>query len=130
MSAKGYRRHLKRLTKQRRRERLETTYSVGCGPLELDVLHARKAGWTVRQLERVSEQIIAMGKREFRVAHRNGPVLTCSCVVCDPTMKDADSDSPEVRASWRRRGLWPVTKKQREEQRINLARRIMPPLKP
>ena len=90
------------------RIRPETT-AFGIGPLDFDVEKARSSGWSAEAIERVAEEISDIGHREFRRAHRNGPVKTCTGVECDRKLRDHQlpDEYRRVRRSWRDRGVWP-----------------------
>ena len=61
----------------------EDAHSFGVGPLQLDVLMARRHGWTWAAIYRTAKKIGAISRREAAIAHRKGQVQDCPCVVCD-----------------------------------------------
>lgn len=83
MTQRGWKRVLARHTKQKNKDRLLTSSSVSVGPLELNLEMTRDTGWSLKQLERVSDAITKMSRRENHIAHRNGPVPGCKGVECD-----------------------------------------------
>lgn len=92
--------------KRNRRWINEETQSTAVGPISLDVAMARRHGWSEKQIERVAKRLGAISRFNKTLSHRKGPVKFCPCVVCDPKVKDSDTDDAKQRASWRRRGLW------------------------
>lgn len=89
----------------------EETQSVSCGAASIDVVMARRHGWSDKAIERAYAAVQKVSRRESALAHRNGPVQGCPCVVCDPKVADELTDNARCRAAWRRRGLWPVNSK-------------------
>ena len=99
--------HLPRILSKRPRVTPDTQ-SFGIGPLDFDVTEARRSGWSEAAIERVAAQLSDIGKREFSLAHRGGPVKTCTGVECDRKLRDTQlpDEYLRVRKSWRSRGLW------------------------
>lgn len=77
------RKHRKRFRLNRRRPSIDDeTFAVYFGPLELDCVRARAAGWTDAQLSRFWDKVEKLARWELRViARRKG--MTEKCPACE-----------------------------------------------
>jgi hypothetical protein len=83
------------------------TREAACGCISLNVVLARRFGWSEKAIERTFKVLASLSKRESALAHRNGPVHGCPCVTCDleVPLDHLPREYRKQRESWSQRGL-------------------------